>query len=251
MRQIQTRNLRLYGAKGFLLLETGVGKLNAAAATGALLQLQPDVSAVVNIGIAGGLHDYGEVITSHHVRDQSIGLQWFPHLPSGPVFRQFTSSAICTVDAPVTHYSADTLWDMECSGIFSAACQYLSSAQVHSVKVISDNPDNNIQAINKRRVLELMKNAVPGITQLLTGLTEHINQMAPEHLDALELWVSKAVVQTHHSVNDELQLRQLLRRYVAITSHLPELPTDSPSSKWIRQSLQQKVSDAPFTYGTH
>ena len=176
-RQHSARHLRLYQSDDYLVLETGLGKLNAAAATGAVLQLCPDIRAVVNIGIAGGLFNLGETLVASRVKDEASGAQWYPHLPHARAFRNTHSAALCTVDAPSTDYREGILFDMEAAGIFAAATRYLSTGQIHSIKVVSDNPDNPLHSINKHTVSQIICDALPAIMPLLNALhTQHITQ---------------------------------------------------------------------------
>lgn len=248
MRQIKSRHIRLYGSEHHLLLETGVGKLNAAAATAAMLQAHPDVSAIVNIGIAGGCLELGQTVLAHQVVDQASGMQWFPHIPTAAPVRQFDSCTVRTMDAPCSDYSTGNVFDMECAGIFSAASHYLSSNQVHSVKVISDNPDIDYKSINKQRVKGLITDAAPSLIELLDVFAEHITKLDPTQCVSTEQWISQTLEQVHHSVNDEHQLRQLVRQLMSLGEKIPQLPKQCHSAKTLRLALQEQVSKAELNY---
>ena len=60
LRLVDDSGWRLYAREDCLLLQTGVGKLKAAAATGSLLHSRPDIVAVINAGGADTLYELYE-----------------------------------------------------------------------------------------------------------------------------------------------------------------------------------------------
>jgi len=251
LRQAREKHLRLYESERYLLLETGLGKLRSAAATAALLQSRQDIGCVINIGIAGGCFAYGQLIAAHQVSDAASGAQWYPHLPSTSVFREMPSASVSTVDKPCANYQRGILFDMEAAGIFSAASTYLSTSQIHSIKLISDNPENAIQGINKSQINALLQDAMYNITQVLEALHEHACIQGPLHDSTLETFIEEICSSVHHTINDEQQLRALLQRHLNLSDQLPTLPSDARNAKEIRQTLNNKLTALPFNYGSH
>ena len=249
LRQAREKYLRLYESERYLLLETGVGKLRSAAATAALLQCRQDVSTIVNIGIAGGDFAYGQMVVAHQVSDQASGAQWYPHLPATKEFREATSASVCTLDATCTQYRSGVMFDMEAAGIFSASSAYLSTSQVHSIKVISDNPDNAIQGINKAVVTSLLQGALCQITPMLKALECLPGSQAGQTNLKLEKHIEQFCASIHHTINDERQLLSLLQRHLNLTGHLPDVPAGARSAKDIRQLLCAELDLLPFDYG--
>ncbi|MFK7993173.1 MAG: hypothetical protein AB8B87_03485 [Granulosicoccus sp.] len=249
LRQIKARHLRLYGADQYLLLETGPGKLNTAAGVGALLQAYSEIDIVVNIGIAGGTFDYATVLAAHHVQDVASGAQWFPHLPDNKSFKNIQSAVVNTLDAPNTQYRDGILFDMEAAGIFSAGSRYLSTSQIHSFKIVSDNPDHDIRDISKKSVVALITQALPSLLPLLETLQDL--DITPDHgKDALtDALIAETSTRTHHSVNDEQLLRQLVQRYLVLTGNLPTIDKQAVSAKDVRLALQKALDEQPFVYG--
>ena len=249
LRQAGEKYLRLYESERYLLLETGVGKLRAAAATAALLQCRQDVSTIVNVGIAGGGLAYGQTVIAHHVRDAASGAQWYPHLPAATPFREAASASVSTLDAPCTQYSNGVMFDMEAAGIFSAASTYLSTSQVHSIKVISDNSENAIQGINKTVVTTLLQEALCQIIPLLKVLEEQPDKQAAQPDARLEQYIQQTCSSIHHTTNDEQQLRTLLQRQLNMTGQLPEIPASARTAKEVRLVLCAELALLPFNYG--
>ena len=249
LRQTQVRQLRMYGADNILLLETGIGKLNAAAGAAAMLQHYPDITAIVNIGIAGGRFDYAQTLLAHHVKDMASGAQWYPHIPGHPAFKAMPTASISTVDAPDTNYASGTLFDMEAAGVFSAATRYLSTSQIHSVKVVSDNddPDHSITHIDKQSVKTLIHDAIPVvrplIDALLTSCAHH------EQTSTVDDYVDAICKRVSHSVNDRQQLLRLVQQHVGKTGNLPDIDNKTDSAKNLRQCLRTLVDSINIIYG--
>lgn len=249
LRQVKTRHLRLYSNDEYLLLETGLGKLSAAAGVGAVLQAQSDISGMVNIGIAGGNFDYGTVLAAHHVQDQASGAQWFPHMPENKAFRAVLTAKISTLDAPGKQYQQGILFDMEAAGIFTAASRYLSTSQIHCIKVVSDNPENSIEHITRNSVASLIDQALPTILPMLDIVYEQGLTMGNQHADTVAEFITQTIQGTHHSVNDEQLLGQLVQRHITLTGQLPVIDSQINTAKSMRQTLQNTLDALPFIYG--
>ena len=248
LRHVQLRGLRLYASEHYLLLQTGIGKLNAASATAALLQTRPDVTAVINAGIAGGKAELGSVHLAHHVQDAASGRQWYPHLPPRRTVGHMPGSSIHTVDKPDSAYTDGVLFDMEAAGIFSAASTYLSTEAVHAVKVISDNPEQGLDTITPELATQLMQASLPAIHQLSDW-----HRTAWQHGNddsAIEQCNQDILAAVRHSVSDAHQLRRLLQQYQTLTGKTPEPQQLLPlaSARKIRIHLQNAVQAAPLRY---
>ena len=249
LRQMQAGHLRVYGADSILLLETGPGKLNAAACTAAMLQHYPEVSAVMNIGIAGGRFDYAQAVLAHHIKDQSSGAQWYPHIPGSPVFRAVPSASICTVDVPETNYAHGMLYDMEAAGIFIASARCLSTSQIHSVKVVSDNPEYGLEHINKQTVNSLIHEAIPTIKPLIAVMLERCANQEQHQANLVESYVESVCKSIKHSVNDKQLLRRLVQQHVGRTGELPNVHDMTVSAKTLRHILRKSLDLQAIVYG--
>lgn len=248
LRHMPLRGLRLYAAEPYLLLQTGLGKLNAAAATAALLTTRPDVTAVINAGIAGGTASQGSVHLAHHVLDVATGRQWYPHLPPQRTVAQLSTHSIHSVDKPARDYTDGVLFDMEAAGIFTAASNYLSTDAIHAVKVVSDNPDQELEAITPELVTQLMQACLPVVQQLGDWHRTAVQQDADD--SGLEQCNQDIVATVRHSVSDAHQLRRLLQQYHSLTGSMPDAPMlqQLNNARRIRETLQQAVQAAPLRY---
>jgi len=251
LRQSNARHLRLYSSETYFLLETGPGKLNAAACVGALLQLHPNINGIVNVGIAGGDFDYSQILAAHHICDHASGAQWFPHLPDNKVFKTIKTASVTTIDKPNTEYRDGLLFDMEAAGIFSAASRQLSTSQIHSIKVVSDNAECSINNITRNIVLELITRSLPTLVPMLDAIqTQNLGIQFDTAVMAEEL-INNTIAEVRHSVNDTQLLRQLVQRHIALTAELPPIDKTQGTAKSIRQALNATLAAQPFVYGEH
>jgi len=250
LRHLEARGMRLYGNEQYLLLQTGIGKLQAAAATAALLQSRPGINAIINTGVAGGAAAIGTTLMGHQIRDAASGAQWFPHLPPQRVTAQLATALVHTVDVPCTDYQEGVLYDMEASGMFSAASRYLSTDRMHTIKVISDNASNSTETLHKDQVTKLMQGAATVVARL------HEWQMSKTHGDCSTITVTTLgqaiVARVRHTVSERHQLLRLLQQYSTIAGTPPELDEFEKysSARQIKHYLQTSLASLPFVYGT-
>ena len=248
LRHVEARGLRLYAHEGYLLVQTGVGKLKAAAATAAVLQTYPDIAGMINTGVAGGDAEIGLAHIAHQFVDVSTGMQWFPHMPAMRILDNLPSATIRTVDAPSEDYQTGSLLDMEAAGIMSAATQYLSTHQIHSIKVVSDNPSTHLSTVTSESVQSLMHESLPAVRKLADWLMHDTAANALQQpLDDCCKTIQSHV---HHTVTEQHRLRRLLQQHFALTGELPETGplVQLGSARRVNTALQSSVQQAPLIY---
>lgn len=248
MRHVPARGLRLYANDEQLLLQTGMGKLRAASATAALLQARPDVSAVINVGVAGGLAEIGSVHLAHQVIDAATGRYWYSHLPPQRTVDAISTACVHTSDHPVTDYRENRLVDMEAAGVYAAATGYLSSDAIHCVKVISDNSLQSLIALDPSLCGRLLGKALPAVSQLAQWHRQVTPQRAwEEPVEALSHAIQGRI---HHSVNDRQQLNRLLQRHLCLKSCLPDADPllQLTSARTVRQALSRELQRTALSY---
>jgi len=250
LRALNHRYLRLYagelnGKPGYLL-QCGVGKLNAASATAAMLQSLPEVTAVVNVGIAGSQHPIGQTLIAHGVQDQASSQRWYPHLPPVNKIPEATSIQVVTVDKPATNYTADNAFDMEASGIFNAASKVIDLAFIHSIKVVSDNDQSNIEAITSKSVANNISRAIGTVEKLVQALPF---DTLPATTDVTALTQS-LTTRIHYTATEQHALIQLLHRYNALYGELPDniFLQNHTNAKSLRNALSSMIDSAAVTY---
>lgn len=251
------RGYRSYANDDYLLLQTGMGKLKASAAVAALLQANPDVHAVVNVGIAGGDQPLGTLLLAHQVRDVASQLQWFPHLPDprrmDPKLRRLPTSAVHSVDQPCDDYEKGVVFDMEASGVFSAATRYLSTSQIHCIKLISDNPDTPVDTLTTGAVKRSV-HAIHDRFSQIHALLDHLRRdgagrQIDIHTTAMHAR-DRITASIHHTHAQAVILTRLLERLFALgTDPTLDFCTGARTAVDIRERLQQRLSSTPISYG--
>jgi len=155
-----------------MLVETGPGKLRAAAMLAANLSLHPSIRSVLNVGLAGGCGDLGSLWLGHTILDGGSGRRWYPELPAQRQLPDTGHTLIETVDAPTTDYRSDRVFDMEAAGLCAAAVPVIGTGGVCCLKVLSDGPDADLGAVKSIDVDALLEPHLPTIH----ALTAHLSQ---------------------------------------------------------------------------
>ena len=249
LKPILDQGWRLCGNSEYLLLQTGIGKLKAAAAVSALLHSRQDIRAIVNAGIAGGSTHIGDTFLAHQVTDQGSGEKWYPHLPPQRVVDSIPTSSIKTLDRPSVEYQADTLFDMEAAGIMSAASNYLTTDAIQFIKVVSDNAQAPLASFKPSMVTTLMQPTVSIVMSIGKWLSETDNaQTRSLSTHALH---DKITASIRHTATEKHQLLRLLQQHHALTGALPNTSqllnkTDAPH---LLKALRTVNTNLPFVYG--
>jgi hypothetical protein len=136
--------LTVYSKAPYHLVVSGVGKVRAAAATGALCCSFPpeSIDAVVNLGIAGStspIHPVGSRWLIHQIRDGATFRHYYPDMLASHPMRE---TSLTTLDKPATEETLQSisqgLVDMEASGFYEAASMFVGPEKIISAKVVSD-----------------------------------------------------------------------------------------------------------------
>jgi len=248
LRHVQDCGWRLYARDHYRLLQTGLGKLKAAAATSTLLHAQPDISAVINVGVAGGTQPTGTCLQAHKITDEGTGTSWYPHLPPKRLTPDLQCTEVLTLDRISDQYRTDTVFDMEAAGVMSAATAYLSTDAIQCVKVISDNPDSPVQSFSKQVAIEHMQHTVPPVLEMLRWYEQMENSSARQ--SEISSLARQITVEVRHTMSESHQLTRLLHRYNSLTNNkldVQQLQT-LKSATAVRQYLEKQLSDVPLTY---
>lgn len=240
------RHLRLFRGEFGYLLQCGVGKLNAAVSTAAMMQTLPDVNAVINVGIAGCEQPVGQTLVAHGIRDRATSKQWFPHLPPVNRLPDTPTAQVLTVDQPASDYSTDVAFDMEAAGIFSAASKVIDLAFIHSIKVVSDNGNSGMKVITAKAVNNHIESTIPTIEKIIQALPfDHLPDAT-----AINTLSRSLIRQIHYTATEQHRLKQLLHRYKALYGELPgnQQLQSQGSAKAIRNMLLSEIHNASVTY---
>lgn len=231
------------------LIVSGVGKVNAAAATAYLQGITTSHRAccLLNIGIAGsGQHNVGDFLLINKIIDQASQRAFYPAATLKKL--SLAQTTLVTCDSAQSSYPEQAIVDMEAYGFFQTATQFVCKEQVRVVKIISDNHQQSQQCIDKKLVQQLITQqmeAIDNVVQQLLILSkqETYNQLAPLMMDEI-------VDQWHFSQYQQHQLAAVLRRWqVVIPDEDPMIFCEAESSaKLVLKKLDTRLNDVSYTW---
>lgn len=240
----EINGLQLYTSERCLLLQTGIGKLAAASKVSATLQECPDITGIINVGIAGGDAPLGTQLVAGCVEDAGSGKRWFPHLPPLRSLPHLKSAVVQTHDKPQIHYKTGIAFDMEAAGVFSAARGKLDSSTVQSIKVVSDNHSSLVTAIDKAQVLNWMASCIPAVDIMIDYMTDPIIDQVRQ-ADEFTALVAR---QLHFTVTQTHQLHRMTTQHLTLCSSLPILNGSDATAKAMLQRLKNELAAVPLSY---
>ena len=132
------------------LIVSGIGKKRAEKATMYLAKKTSNNAFFLNIGIAGH-RDYklGEIVLVSKVTDNKTKYNWYPSLLWETKIK---TSPLVTIGFPKIKYKPNLLYDMEASGFFKGARNFVGPEKVQCIKVVSDNKDSSILNISSKKI---------------------------------------------------------------------------------------------------
>ena len=165
-------NLTYYQGEEISLLIAGCGKVAAAVAVARMLERLDleNVGHVINVGTCGASDStipLGTLHLVHKITDQATGRNYFPdRLCASP----FQEGSLITVDAGQTQESArkDSLYDMEASGIYQAATEFVTADRVHFLKIVSDHLEP--ETLIREKVQGWVLSCVPTVLEFVESL---------------------------------------------------------------------------------
>lgn len=172
-------NFDVYLKEDMLCIISGIGKTAVAAATAWIAGLNKDETSIawINIGTAGSAtHTIGTALSIDKISDDISDRLFHPQT----LFDPGLESAHCqTLSKPSTDYHVQLIYDMEASAFFETACRFSGTGLVHCLKIISDNPSQQIGR-DKARISEIIKTKMAQ----LAGFAESLNEMNDQVVQA-------------------------------------------------------------------
>jgi len=195
---------------------TGIGAIAMSTAVGWIAGYQGSAERNwlnriwLNIGIAGHAdRAVGEIVRVHSYIDAGdLGREYSPQTAKWAG----DSDALMSVNAPTTDYPDQAMVDMEGGAFYSAAKFFSSSELVESIKVISDNENNNVESLNASKISQLMAPHVLEVDQFLDNLS---SLSSGEIVSPLTLTLND--LRATHSQRQ--QLKRLLHRASVLQLH--------------------------------
>jgi len=212
LKRQQQHTYPLYTSEHINLIVSGIGKLNAATASGYLAGLTREPAAWLNIGIAGHKsHSLGTLYLAHKITNQQSQQNWYPAF----TFKTgIATASLASFDVPVTEYADELLHDMEAAGFYQATCRFNSAEFIHCLKIVSDNAEHSTQKINKQMVSKLIHGQLTPIETFISTLNNQLERWnditaTPNiYNDILQRW--------HFSTYQQYHLKQLVKRWTTL-----------------------------------
>lgn len=206
-----------------VLIVSGMGLLNAAAATSYIQALTGDQAhaCYLNFGIAGGAQaQVGDLMAINKLFCEPAAKVYYPVNYSGlNVNSKFNiqSTPLCSFWSAQDSYPDEGLVDMEAYAVLQTAIKFVSLEQVFFIKLISDNDEATLAQLNAQRVLQLVaphRETLLEITAGMLALSEELMQqtVAVDLEPFLKTW--------HFTQYQQNELMLWLKRWAV---HLEEL----------------------------
>lgn len=244
-----SQHFPIYQNEEVTLIVSGIGKVNAAAATSNLAALIKNRSgqAWLNIGI-GGHREYekGTGFLIHKIIDEGSGKVYYPPLVIN--FQQFTETVI-TVEQVEVMYQDPVIYDMEASGFYAIASRISTMEFIHCYKIISDNKQSPSSQLNKSSIQEMIEKNLSQISQIILCLKEASHQFRTIYEESDN--IHEFVKECHFTTTQIYQLKHLLRRWKALQPSHSLWDSQISSFKRPRdllRYLEEKINSQPLNF---
>lgn len=224
------------------LVISGIGRVQAAAATGFLLGQQDGrPQAMINLGIAGhGSLDVGTAFLANrifHSREKGI------YYPPAVLDSKISKSGLQTMDAPEQDYPEPIGYDMEAHAVCSIAFKSVTRELVQVIKVVSDNPSAPLTDFDPKLATDLLfenLSIIEEISEQLEGLEREISM----DTDILAI-LAEMKAKFHFTATQVHQLEKLLQQAHALgvaQNEIRPLLDSSTHTKTLLSSLEEKLT---------
>ena len=229
----------LYQSEDMQCVISGIGKINAAAATAWIAALNRNQLSIswLNLGTAGAArHPLGSIYWISKLIQQNTKKHWFPV----PTFASgFATSDCISLDQASTDYHDSAIYDMEASAYFSTALRFSSAELVHCLKVISDNQQQKT-GLDKVTISHLIDQNITAIDVFVQNLKTLNQQLSKLEIDP-DVWRS-ILARGHFSQTQQARLKTQLRFLLSGCNgyqNLHDKICDLSSSRDILRTLDQ------------
>ena len=218
------------------LIISGLGRDRAVSATTALHQVtnKPNLGWI-NLGIAGhGSIEIGEALIAGKITDDSSIESFYPP----QIFEHsFAVSGLQTCSRPCSNYQPDLGYDMEAHAFYRTACQFSIRELVQVIKLVSDNPDHDLNQVNPKEVPAMIERHVEAIDHLVTqtdtaSIAMQSNAEVSEIIQKIQSVHSFSVTHTH-------QLNDLLRQAKSLGVDFGEIEEIIAKASNARDAMQK------------
>jgi hypothetical protein len=232
--------------RSIYLIVSGIGKVNAAAATTYLYQLSGAAANGIfcNVGVAGADYPLGTVGLVGKIVDAASDHVFYPGL------QRMHPLCICTlqtVDKPQTQYIEDSWFDMEAAGFFAAARFCVAQEQIAVFKVVSDNTEHGTDKVTKAQAIDYITAAIPAIDDYLWLMLKLMS--APDLMPPATPAFDVLCQQGHFTQYQRHQLKALLKRWAIclpqrdVLEHIGEVKAAAKVLQFLEQYLLAAASE--------
>ena len=239
-KQLDHRVFSIYQKHNYYLTVTGVGKTAMAAGMAYTLALYADQSfpILLNVGIAGhGSSQIKDIYLAEKIYDADSDKRYYPQF----VFQApCMTSMITTVSQPQSAYKLSSLYDMEASAFYETAVKFSSSELIHSMKIISDNENSPVHAMNSKQVTEWMQHCTRTLDEVIACLAPLAQTVCTIPPDCLSEFLHK----WHFTVAGKQKLQRLLMRWQVLSEGTKPVldETRLKSGKDVLRDLEQAIA---------
>lgn len=234
----------VYANQHICLTVTGVGKAAMAAgvAYSAALWAGDASPVMVNVGIAGHRDQpLGRLFLADKLIDADSRKNFYPGLVFTP---PCPTGAVQTASTPQLAYDHAYLADMEATAFYETAARFTAAELIVCLKVVSDNLQSSVAALNPKQVSSLIAGQLPtiaGVLETVAAVAGSIHHPEPLHYDD---WLNEY----RFSAQERLQLKTLLSRWELISGSQPLKPDKSSlrSGKDLLRWLDLQINNMPF-----
>jgi adenosylhomocysteine nucleosidase len=215
--------MKYYRSENVSLAVSGVGKTASAMAVGFLAAMadSEDRHVWLNVGIGGHAKlPIGTSIIAHTITDHATGRSLFPSI----VFNlPCESYPVRCFDEASTDYPFNAICDMESSAFYAAASRITEVEFAHVLKIVSDNSECDIRALDRNRIHSLVHGNLGVLDATLAALVDLDTKHRPE---PVRLAIEGLTSQWHFTVTQQAQLRDVARRWLLLRPNSSWPPMD-------------------------
>ncbi len=158
MKSVVNRPFKIYQKDDIVLVISGIGQLNMAAACAYIYAKYAEpIASWLNIGVCGADNkSIGDLFVANKISTNTHSISWYPPLI---IESAITGCSLITVDHPTQNYVNNNIYDMEASAFYATCIKFTTGELVACLKVVSDNAQHSIQHVDKNFILELMQHS--------------------------------------------------------------------------------------------
>jgi len=235
------KTFRIFHNTKHRLIVSGIGQIQAAAATGFLLGLLKDkTEALLNVGLAGhGKLAMGTPFLANRLEYKDEDSVYFPP----PVLKLATDySLLQTLDSPEYEYPKPVGYDMEAHAIYSVASKSITREMIQVLKIVSDNPSHPLDQFDAERAVELISAQTP----LIEKISEQMESLSNEIINDQDLQALVEEIQSMHrfTQTETHQIERDIQRAACLgleANDILSLARSSANGKSTISSLRREI----------